>query len=152
MRKQNRNTAPATQVRINSVGWMLKRLGTQLDNNMTRELKQIGLNISQFSILMMLMENEGSTQVEMGKIISMPAYATTRTLDKLEAGQYVERRIDESSRRSFRIFLTSKGRKLGPVLFAIVDRVNAGLLSDLSESGQTNLKGVLQKLVSAKPG
>ncbi len=130
---------------------MLKRLGTQLDDKMTRELKQIGLNISQFSILMMLMENEGTTQVEIGKTISMPAYATTRTLDRLEAAHYVERRTDETSRRSFRIFLTSKGKNLGPVLFAIIDKVNAGLLSELTEVEQIDLKGILQKLVSAKP-
>ena len=118
---------------------------------MNRALKQIGLNINQFAMLMTLNENEGLTQSEIGRKISMPAYAITRTLDALEAVQYVERRIDENSRRSFRIYLTDKGKQISPELFVIIGRVNADLLLPLSEMEQRQFQQILHKLWAAKP-
>lgn len=136
------------QIREESVGWMLKRLGSQLDTEMTLELKQIGLNLNQFAILMTLMESEDLTQTEIGKKIKMPGYATTRTLDALEAKQYVERRADEHSRRSHRIYLTKKGRDIGPALFAVVGKVNTRLLSLITQTQQNQLKIILNKLLT----
>lgn len=144
------NNAPARLVRMSSVGWMLKRLGSHLDTEMSVALKKIDLNLNQFVMLMTLMESEGLTQAELGKKISMPAYATTRTLDALEATCYVERRTDERSRRSYRIFLTPKGQEIGPVLFKIVERVNEKLLAVLLETEKHQLKVLLNKLLSAR--
>lgn len=137
----------AKQVRENSIGWMLKRLASRLDSQMMLELKQHDLNLNQFAMLMTLMEEEGLTQTEIGKKIIMPGYATTRTLDALEASQYVERKTDAHSRRSYRIYLTPKGRDIGPTLFSIVAKVNDNLLSSVSKTQQNQLKGILNKLL-----
>jgi DNA-binding MarR family transcriptional regulator len=152
MKKQSDNHAPAQQVRMNSTGWMLNRLSSQQNREMTSALKQIGLNLNQFAMLMTLLENEGLTQTEIGGKIAMPAYATTRTIDALEAARYVDRRTDERSRRSYRIYLTKKGREAGPALFAIVDTVNAGLLSALPEQDQVQFKEILHKILSSRAG
>lgn len=152
MKKQTDSHASARQVRMNSIGWMLNRLSSQLNREMTRALKQIGLNLNQFVTLMTLLENEGLTQTEIGGKIAMPAYATTRTLDALEAARYVERRTDERSRRSYRIYLTQKGREAGPALYDIVDTVNAGLLSTLPEHDQVQFKEILHKILSSRAG
>ena len=140
---------PAKQVKENSVGWMLKRLASRLDSEMMLELKQHDLNLNQFAMLMTLMEEQGLTQTEIGKKIIMPGYATTRTLDALEASGYVERRTDEHSRRSYHIYLTKKGRDLGPTLFAIVAKVNDNLLSAVSLTQQKQLKAILNKILLA---
>ena len=147
MNKKQKTNAPAKQIRENSIGWMLKRLGSQLDSEMTIELKQLGFNLNQFMMLMTLMEKEGQTQTEIGKIIALPGYATTRTVDSLEASQCVERRTDEHSRRSYRIYLTKKGRSIGPALFKIVTKVNTNLLSSISKTQQAQLKSILDKLL-----
>ncbi|NOR71960.1 MAG: MarR family transcriptional regulator [Methylomarinum sp.] len=150
MNKKAKTSPLAKQVRKNSIGWMLKRLGSQLDLEMASELKQRGLNLNQFAVLMTLMEGEGLTQTEIGKKIKMPGYATTRTLDVLEANKYIERRTDEHSRRSYRIYLTKKGRDTCPELFVIVEKVNANLLSSISTTQQKQLKTILHELLIAK--
>ena len=71
MNKKAKISPLAKQVRENSIGWMLKRLGSQLDLEMAHELKQRGLNLNQFTVLMTLMEEEGQTQTQIGKKIKM---------------------------------------------------------------------------------
>lgn len=80
----------------------------------------------------------------------MPGYATTRTLDALEGKQIIERRADERSRRSHRVFLTERGRGLAPDLFGIVQQVNARLLSPLKPREQEQLSKLLIRLFRAR--
>lgn len=129
---------------------MLKRLSAALDAQMSNELQRLDLNLGQFAVLMTLSETEGLSQTEIGKKIAMPGYATTRTLDALEEKQYVERRKDERSRRSHRIYLTDRSRRIAPELFTIVGKVNEQLLSVLSTTERKHLTAILGKLVLAK--
>ena len=152
MREFSKIKPPAQRVRENSVGWMVKVLCTSLDAEMNEELKRLDLNLGQFAVLMTLSEAEGLTQTEIGKMIAMPGYATTRTLDALEERQFVERRKDERSRRSYRIFLTNQSRKIVPELFAIVKKVNEGLLSVLSTTEREQITKILQKLARVRLG
>lgn len=137
-------------IRQSSVGWMLKRLCASLDADMSHELKPHRLNINQFAVIMTLLEQEGLTQAEIGKKIDMPGYSTTRTMDALEEKHIVERRRDERSRRSHRIYLTSRGRALAPELFSIVKRVNGGLLAALSGAQTGQLTSLLAALLRAR--
>ncbi len=152
MKARNKTKQSTKQVREQSVGWMLKMLGTSLDAEMHRELKHLGLDLRQFAVLMTLSEIEGLTQAEIGKKIYVPGYATTRTLDALENKQFVERRKDERSRRSYRIYLTDSGRAVVPGLIAIVKKVNEGLLSALSSSEKKQISGILKKLMQSRFG
>jgi DNA-binding MarR family transcriptional regulator len=140
----------AQEVRENSIGWMLKSLSFSLDNEMKEELSGLGLTFGQFGLLMTLLEEDGLTQTEIGKKIAMPGYTTTRTLDALEEKHLIERRKDERSRRSHRIYLTGQGRKLGPKLYAIVKAVNEGLLASLSSAERADLISLLRRLLDSK--
>jgi DNA-binding MarR family transcriptional regulator len=147
MNKLGKIKPAAQKVRENSIGWMLKALCSRLDADMSKALNKLDLNLSQFAILMTLMEHEGLTQAEIGSKILMPGYATTRSIDALEEMRLVERRKDERSRRSYRIYLTEHGHKTGPKLFKTVGRINENLLSQLNVSEQKQIKGLLQKLL-----
>ncbi len=138
------------EVRQTSAGWMFKQLGSSLDAEMNAELRLFDINLNQFAVIMTLLEAEGLTQAEIGKRIRMPGYSTTRTMDMLEERQLLERRPDERSRRSHRIYLTEKGRALAPDLFELVRKVNERLLSPLSEQERGQFLDALGKLVSAR--
>ncbi|MCP5093858.1 MAG: MarR family transcriptional regulator [Gammaproteobacteria bacterium] len=152
MKTRAKTKSQAQSVRENSVGFMLKMLSTSLDAEMNKELKRLDLNLRQFAVLMTLSETEGLTQAEIGKKINVPGYATTRTLDALEDKRLVERHKDERSRRNYRIFLTDQGRAVVPELFAIVKKVNQGLLSVLSTTERKQTADILEKLMQARFG
>lgn len=122
-------------------------LSLSLDNEMNKKLKPLGLNLAQFAILMTLFEKSGVTQVELGKRVSLPGYATTRNLDVLEKAGWVKRRPHETSRRSLRVHITEAGKALSPKLFPIVQEVNGRLLSALTENEIEQFEGLLAKLL-----
>ncbi len=140
----------ARTVRQTSAGWMLKRLSASLDAEMSERLKDHGLSINQFAVIMTLLEEEGLTQTEIGNKIEMPGYSTTRTIDALEEKLLLERRPDTRSRRSRRIYLTDRGRALAPELFGIVRRVNTRLLRPLGEREREMLIALLEKLLRSR--
>ncbi len=152
MSKLKKAKPKAQIVRETSVGRMLKVLSSSLDATMNKELKQLDLNLSQFAVLMILLDEEGLTQAGIGKKIARPGYSTTRNIDALEKKELVERRTDERSRRSYRIYLTDQGHAIGPKLFAIVSRVNEGFLATLSAKEKEQLAAILKKLLNAKIG
>ena len=139
-------------MRNTSVGWMFKMICTRLDADMSKELNSLNLNLNEFAVLMTLLQQQGITQTEIGKKIIMPGYSTSRNLDSLEEKELVERRTDAQSRRNFRIFLTDKGREMGPKLFNTVRTVNQHFLSELDSGERKQLTSILQKLVQKKFG
>ena len=118
-----------------------------MDGKMHERLEPLGLSLSQFTIIMVLLEKDGLTQVDIGRKVMLPAYATTRNIDKLESLGYVTRKRHESSRRSYRIVLTEEGRDLAPALYRATKSVNELFLSQLEEDQQTEFQRILRILI-----
>lgn len=114
---------------------------------MTERLREHGLTINGFFVLMNLLEAEGLTQSDLGKNLTLPAYGMTRLIDSLSDIGLVERREDPSSRRNHLIFLTKEGHAIGPQVFAIVAEVNQQLLNGLEPDEKQAFTAILAKLV-----
>lgn len=137
-------------VRTNSVGWMVNALSVNVNALMKKALEPLDLTISQFSILMVLLEADGLSQSAIGKKVTIPGYSMTRNLDVLEARGLIERQADKNSRRSFCIVLTAEAHKLAPQLFNTVEEVNNHFLSGMEEEKVDQLKSLLMALIAGK--
>ena len=126
-------------IRLNSCGWYLGVLSSWMNDQMQENLNLLGLSLSQFAILMTLLEEEGLTQVEISKRVMLPGYATSRNLDRLESLGYVKRHCHETSRRALRIMLTEEGRALAPDLYRVTQGLNERFLAPLEENQKTEL-------------
>lgn len=140
-------TKTAQQTRLTSTGRMLNMLTSKLNAELNRRLHPLGLSLPEFAIMMTLLEFENQTQTELGKKTAIPAHGMTRSIDALEVLGLAERRADPNSRRSRRIFLTPKGREIGPQLFEIVTEVNAWLLDGLEEAEKQAFVATLLKIL-----
>ena len=69
----------AESASYNSCGWYLKILGTWMDGKMHERLEPLGLSLSQFTIIMVLLEKDGLTQVDIGRKVMLPAYELPAT-------------------------------------------------------------------------
>ncbi len=134
--------------RQSSFGWLVNVVASQASKKFEVELKKHGLSVALWPTLMCLWEEEGITQSEISKKSKVENSTTTRTLDKLVKLDLVERRDDPHSRRSFRIYLTDKGRALEKTLMPIPVAVNANLLSTLETDEQQEIIRLLKKLVA----
>ncbi|MDH5927049.1 MarR family transcriptional regulator [Vibrio lentus] len=135
--------------RENSFGWMINVVANKASKDFDVELKQHGLSLALWPTLMCLWEEEGITQRDIAAKSKVENSTTTRTLDKLEKLELVERRADPNSRRSFRIYLTEKGKALEEQLVPIPIRLNKELMNELDAEEQQQMIKLLQKMVAA---
>ncbi|MEZ8167111.1 MarR family winged helix-turn-helix transcriptional regulator [Vibrio tasmaniensis 1F-187] len=135
--------------RQNSFGWMINVIANKASKDFDTELKENGLTIALWPTLMCLWEEEGITQRDIAAKSKVENSTTTRTLDKLEKLELVERRADPNSRRSFRIYLTEKGKALEEQLIPIPTRLNKELMNELDAEEQQQMIKLLQKMVAA---
>lgn len=135
--------------RQNSFGWMINVIANKASKDFDLELKKHGLTIALWPTLMCLWEEEGVTQRDIAEKSKVENSTTTRTLDKLEILELVERRADPNSRRSFRIYLTEKGKALEEVLIPIPIKLNKELMEALDTDEQQQMIGLLKKMVAA---
>ncbi|CAK1694297.1 MarR family transcriptional regulator, transcriptional regulator for hemolysin [Vibrio crassostreae] len=135
--------------RQNSFGWMINVIANKATKDFDLELKKHGLSIALWPTLMCLWEEEGVTQRDIAAKSKVENSTTTRTLDKLEKLELVERRVDPNSRRSFRIYLTEKGKALEEQLVPIPVRLNKALMNELDAQEQQQMLKLLQKVVAA---
>jgi DNA-binding MarR family transcriptional regulator len=120
-----------------------------MDKKVQHDLSKHNLTQAQFGIMMTLLEEDGISQSEIGSRITMPGYATTRNLDSLEDMKLLERRQDPTSRRSYCIYLTDKGRAVAPELYKIVKGVNKELVMPFSKTEVEQFTVLLKKLLAS---
>lgn len=132
--------------RNESLGWQIAVLAKNMAQDLDEALKAHDLKIGYWPTLFLLWEEEGLSQTELAKGCMTEHYTTTRTLDKLEILGLVERRPDPQSRRTFRIFLTDKGRRLQKPLTAEAEKINEKYLAPLSETKKESIIKMLQQI------
>lgn len=135
--------------RQKSFGWLINVIAIKASKDFDHELKKHGLTIALWPTLMCLWEEEGITQRDIAAKSKVENSTTTRTLDKLEKLELVERRADPDSRRTFRIYLTDQGRALKDVLIPIPIQLNQGYLDVLEKNEQDEMIRLLQKMVAS---
>lgn len=79
-----------------------------------RVFKEYNIDITsdQWILLKNISEVEGISQSELAERCKKEAAAVTRTLDILEKKKWVSRNADPTSRRSYQLTTTDKGRKI----------------------------------------
>ena len=88
------------------------RLHRRVGSAIARELKALGLSISQFDLLSTLSEREGTTQQELAERLYVTKGNVSGLVDRLVEAGLVERRAAAADRRSHALHLTGKGREL----------------------------------------
>lgn len=134
-------------IRENSLGYLIHMLSRRTERTMCDQLEGVELSLRQFANLMILADQDGINQRQLGEKLDDPDYATSRSLDALVEAGYVERRPDPKSRRSLLVFLTDKGRSKVSDLPAIVKEVNDFHFRNLSDDERQVLVRILQKAV-----
>jgi DNA-binding MarR family transcriptional regulator len=83
-------------------------------------LKPIGLSSGLFYFILELMEHDGLSMQELSRAVMVDNGYTTRAMKMLVDRGYVRKRINSDDSRSYRIFLTAKGRKTYSVIQGVL--------------------------------
>jgi len=117
------------------------------------KLKPHGITMSQGFVLVQLWTEDGLRQSEIAERMQVATVTISKLVDRLEAQNFVLRRVDQADRRSNRVYATSKGRDLVKVLTRIVYEVddisNVGIPQEDLATTLTVLSRMRENLKSA---
>ncbi len=133
-----------------SFGFLTQTLARVFDSKMRAELKKAGIDHRVFANLMMLSEEDGINQRQLGKALKFPEYSVSRNLDIMVSLGLAERRPDPDSRRAFLVYLTDSGRETAQRLPEIITRINDEVLEGLDAQERQQVIGLLRRVM--KPG
>jgi len=130
-----------------SFGYLFARITSKLQKELLRAFKSNGYNditVTHWAILRCLWQENGQTQSELADRLDKENANITRMLDAMEKNELVQRRPHENDRRSYRIFLTEKGRALKDGLISIEKDVDEECTKSLSEKEKREFKRLLK--------
>ncbi len=132
-----------------SVGYLLRSAFRTFAKVLAIELGRHDITVTQWSVLRVLWEQEGISQVELANGMLVEKATLTSVLASMVAAGLVVRSQSKLDRRKFTLNLTPKARALKPVLFPIVERVNAVATSAMSEHDVERLCVLLSRMVAS---
>ncbi|MFJ7746331.1 MarR family winged helix-turn-helix transcriptional regulator [Peribacillus sp. NPDC097295] len=122
----------------------------QTDLTLTRYIKAklAPLNIApeQNLILLLLWGKDGRSQNEIAKSLLKDKTNITRMLDNLEKKELITRHVNESDSRSYNVYLTEKGIKLGEQVYPITEEFNRIVCSGITSEELQIANKVLLKI------
>lgn len=129
----------------NDVGYMLRRAQLWVFQDFIRTLTPLDLRPAQYSVLVIIHQNCGLSQITLASSLGIERARLVRLLDQLEERGLVERRPSPNDRRSHAMHLTLEGER---TLAAARELVAIHYSSCLEAFGGQANYGVLVRLLS----
>jgi MarR family 2-MHQ and catechol resistance regulon transcriptional repressor len=111
-----------------------------------RHIESLGLCLSDFGVLEMLLHKGPSPVNTIGAMIRLTSGSITTAVDRLETKGLVERRNDPEDRRARVVHLTPAGRKLITAAFADHEAAMERATAGLTPAEKTHAAELLRKL------
>jgi DNA-binding MarR family transcriptional regulator len=114
--------------------------------NLKRHLASYGLTPIQYLIVEALKDGEGVSAGELGKKLVLDSATLSGVLDRLAEKDWIIKEIDSADRRSLRIYLGDRARKVAEPLSEEREKANEEIMSNLSMEEKILLKRLLKDL------
>ena len=111
-------------------------------------LGRYGVSVAQWSLLLLLWEEESLTQKELSRRQQIEEPTAARTLHRMERDGLIRRVPDQEDGRRRRVVLTERGRELCAELVPAALEVNALATHGLSEDEKKRLLSLLGYVVA----
>jgi DNA-binding MarR family transcriptional regulator len=128
------------------IGYRILQIHRAHRNRAEAALNGLGLYTGQEMLLFQLWKEEGLTQSELVDILCVDPSTVTKTLQRLEQVELVERRQDAGDARVSRVYLTPKGRALQAPVQKIWDDLETSTVQGLSEVEMALLRRMLDQI------
>jgi Transcriptional regulators len=106
---------------INSVSTWISVLFRFRRNFILKKLENYGVLAGLYMIVMVIDYNNGTSQEQISDILKTDKTSIARSVKKLEKEGYVLREPDKVDRRAYKLYLTSKGQAIVPVIQKVLD-------------------------------
>jgi DNA-binding MarR family transcriptional regulator len=130
-----------------SIGYLTRYAHRAFVKALAGELEPHGILSAQWSVLRILWDIEGLTQVELAERMRVEKASLTGVLEGMERRGLILRARNEEDRRKINITLTAQGRRLKPQLSPHAAKINRKATRGMTEIEKSQLRGLLAKLI-----
>lgn len=109
-------------------------------------LDKIGIYPGQAPLLFTLKKNNGQSQKELSKKLSVTPATITVMVQRMEKNGYVRRENDEKDKRITRIFINEKGIKICDELYKIHKEIEVECMINFKEEDKQLLNNLLKQV------
>jgi MarR family transcriptional regulator, organic hydroperoxide resistance regulator len=124
----------------------LVRVHGRMTDAMARVVKEHGVTLPHFDVLLTLRHGEGISQQDLSERMLMTKGNVCVMAQKLELAGLIERRSDPTDQRFHRLYLTDAGRRVLAKVFPEHKTFVARMLSTLSLAEQRTLHELLNRV------
>ncbi|WP_085507242.1 MarR family winged helix-turn-helix transcriptional regulator [Thalassobacillus devorans] len=129
-----------------NIGIFIRDVDLTIINAVTDQLKPFNLAPEQNLIMLLLWEQEGYTPNEIAEQLKKDRGSITRMIYRLETKDYIRRESDKKDRRSFKVYLTEKGKELGKEVIPFTQSIGECLTNGITEEELNTLTRTLMKI------
>jgi DNA-binding MarR family transcriptional regulator len=130
------------------IGSHLRRAENAVFERFQRIVADFGITPSEFGILLLIHENSGLSQSELGKAIRADRSTVVALIDRFEERKMVVRKASPIDRRCHALQLTEKGEKTMQELIPRVRSHEKSVAANLSREEQAQLIDLLNRIAS----
>ena len=111
-------------------------------------LRKYGISSSEYPVLLMLYRGDGLTQEDILSYLCLDKSAVARIVQSLEKKELIEKKKDEKDQRCNRVFLTSRGRMMEPIIEDVLNQWNDILMSHMTQEEEEEAGRLLKQMVA----
>lgn len=139
-------STPADAALRTFVGYRLKRAYNIIRSDLLERLEPLGLRITTYSALVLVVENPGMRQSELATVLAIKRSNMVAIIDDLEGAGWIERRAVPEDRRAFALFVTDAGKTICRKANSLARENESALLHNLTAAEKRSLTGLLEKI------
>ena len=132
------------------IGYALRRAQGVVYADLNDALARISLRPLQFTLLLMVAENPGSSQSSVCEALGMQKANCVPTMSELERRGYIIRRKSTSDARSYELHITNKGKRILQRAGEVHSIHEQRLIERIGVDGRDQLLRLLGKLTETK--
>lgn len=129
-----------------SLGFVLADVSRLLRQCFQKQLVGSSLTLAQAKALVTVYRQQGLRQVELAELMEIQPITLTRLIDQLVNEGVVERRLDPTDRRAYRLYLTPAAAPHLAAIEQVADIVQPIACQGLDENESTVLLSALRKM------
>ena len=130
-----------------SLGYLARYAHRAFVKALAEGLETHGILTAQWSVLRILWDIEGLTQVELAERMRVEKASLTDVLESMERRGLIIRSRNADDRRKINITLTAQGRRLKAELSPIAAQINRKAARGMTERETAELRGLLARLI-----
>lgn len=128
------------------VGYNLRKAQIAVFQNFQSAVAPHDITPGQFGVLILICENQGLSQSELGTAVGIDRSTMVAVIDRLESRGWVVRAPSPNDRRSYALELSAEGSALVEELIPRVRAHERAMVKDLSKAEQSVLIDLLTRI------